>query len=113
MFEYNATVVRVHDGDTISVDVDLGFGVWLKNQSLRLLGLNAPELISEAGKQAQTYLTGLLRPGQPVTIQTQKDHKEKYGRWLATVLIAGLNVNQNLISTGHAKPWDGQGAKPV
>ena len=43
MYDYMATLVRVIDGDTVDCDIDLGFGVWLKNQRVRLYGINTPE----------------------------------------------------------------------
>ena len=44
MYEYRATVISVYDGDTITVDIDLGFGIVLRKQKLRLYGLNTPEV---------------------------------------------------------------------
>ena len=43
MFEYNCKIVRVVDGDTVDVDIDLGFDVWLKKQRIRLYGVDTPE----------------------------------------------------------------------
>ena len=46
-YNYRAIVKSVHDGDTFTVDIDLGFGVWLKDQNIRLYGINAPEVKGE------------------------------------------------------------------
>jgi micrococcal nuclease len=115
MYEYAATVVDVHDGDTITVNVDLGFDQSFNKMHLRLLGLNAPELSTPAGKLSQTYLAALLSTaGNVLTIRTVKDKQEKYGRYLATLILPdGTDVNQRLIDAGYAKPWDGTGARPV
>lgn len=115
MYEYNAIVTKVHDGDTITVDVDLGWNVWRKGESLRLFGLNAPELNTTEGKVAQVYLSKLLPLGCPVMVKTEKDKTEKYGRMLATVTVAGLSVcvNDVLLAKGYAKPWDGTGVRPT
>ena len=43
MYEYNCKMVRVVDGDTVDVDIDLGFGVWMRNQRIRMYGIDAPE----------------------------------------------------------------------
>ena len=43
MFEYKCKLVKVVDGDTVDVDIDLGFGVWLQNQRIRLYGIDTPE----------------------------------------------------------------------
>ena len=43
MYEYNCKMVRVVDGDTVDVDIDLGFGVWMRNQRIRMYGIDTPE----------------------------------------------------------------------
>lgn len=113
MYEYSAIVTKEHDGDTIKVDVDLGFGVWWKDVDLRLMGLNAPELDTVAGKIAQTALATHLPLGTSVVIRTEKDKQEKYGRYLATIIVGDLNINQWLLDNGYAKAWDGKGVRPV
>lgn len=117
MYEYQAVVNRVIDGDTIEVAVDLGFSlVW--TTPLRMYGINAPETNSPspveraAAMLAKGYLvTHLL--GQTVRVKTVKP-KDKYGRYLAEVWkTEGRSVNQAMIDLELAKPWDGQGEKPV
>jgi endonuclease YncB( thermonuclease family) len=115
---------------------DFGFHTYLedgrlvRHDSFRLAGLNAPELATPAGKVARAYLLDWLdRWGIPVshtsfdgvktdayevTITTVKDSQEKYGRFLATVYgRSGESLNLDLISSGHAAPWNGSGAAPV
>lgn len=114
MYEYAAIVTAVHDGDTITVDWNLGRRIWVHGEHLRLMGLNAPELNTDAGKSAQAFLAGLLPVGTAVTIRTVADKQEKYGRYLATVLLSdGRDVNAALIAAGHALPWDGHGERPI
>ena len=110
-YTYDAIVRDVHDGDSITVDVDCGFDLWVHGMKLRLHGLNAPELSTPEGKSAKLYLTGLLPIGSPVLIETIKDRTEKYGRMLAKVQAGTVDVNYLLISTGHAKPYLGKGPK--
>ena len=43
MYEYNCKMVRVVDGDTVDVDIDLGFGIWMRNQRIRMYGIDTPE----------------------------------------------------------------------
>ena len=43
MYEYRASILRVVDGDTVDVDIDLGFGVWLRNERVRIMGIDTPE----------------------------------------------------------------------
>lgn len=111
MYEYNSVVLSVHDGDTLTVDIDLGFKTWARGMVLRLDGINAPELPTPEGKAAQLFLESILK-GQQVIVRTRKssglnpaDKEEKYGRWLATVLTlppAGINVNELMVTKGFA-----------
>lgn len=120
MYEYIAVVTKVHDGDTITVDVDLGWGIWAHDQSLRLNRINSPELAdkSGAGKVAQKALVGILPLGSEVVVRTIKDKTEKYGRMLAEIYLADdklrlTNINDNMVKNGFAKYWDGTGVRPV
>lgn len=113
MYEYEAVITSVHDGDTFRADVDCGFGIWRKNEVFRLEGINAPELGSTGGRAARDFARELMPVGSRVTIRTRKDAREKYGRYLATVQCAEGDVAESLIASGHAKPWDGTGIRPV
>ena len=108
MYEYKALVVKVYDADTITVDIDLGFNTILKNQKIRLLGINAPEVRGEErelGINARDKLrTKIL--SKNVVIRTKKDKKGKYGRWLAVIMLKEENINQWLLKKGLAKPYD-------
>lgn len=110
MYEYVADVRDVYDGDTIRADIDLGFGVWLANQSIRLLGIDTPELRGETYLQAIAARDALREKilGKSVTLKTQRDKRGKYGRWLATVYVDGLDVNSWLIANGFARVWPHQ-----
>src|SRR5690349_19100312 len=112
MYEYNAVIRSVYDGDTCRADVDCGFGIWTANQSLRLLGIDAPELGTDQGKAARDHLRQMLPVGANVVIRTVKDETEKYGRLLANITATGVdgdsyNVNQRMISDGMAVPYFG------
>lgn len=106
MYEYKAKVHRVVDGDTVWLDVDLGFQVHAV-LDFRLEGLNTPEVVGAtkvAGLAAKAELERLLSLGSLRIISTKT---EKYGRYLATIFVqppAGseLNVNQALIDGGFA-----------
>lgn len=112
MYEYRAVVERVHDGDTVLVDVDLGFGIWKRGEALRLIGIQAPENGTVQGAAATAYLKDMLPAGTLLRITTIKDKREKYGRMLADIFLAELHVNTELIDSGHAVPWNGKGARP-
>jgi micrococcal nuclease len=106
MYQYSAKLVAIVDGDTIDVDADLGFSVTLRLR-LRLAQINAPETGTPEGRAARAYLAELLRGG-PLTINTFKDKREKYGRYLAIVyageenMSAGNSVNARMMKAGHA-----------
>lgn len=111
MYEYRATILRVVDGDTVDVTLDLGFDVHLK-QRLRLRGIDAPELRTTEGKASRDWLRTLLPPGESVVVRTEKDRREKYGRYLATVQAAPqgwgglvIDVCTELLKAGHASPY--------
>lgn len=108
IYEYFATLNRVVDGDTVWLDVDLGFRTYGK-LDFRLYGINTPELVGAtrmAALAAKAELERLLRLG-PLTINTHKaDAADKYGRWLATIIVhtktGPLCVNEALVSGGFA-----------
>jgi len=105
MYEYNAFVTKVYDGDTITVDVDLGLGVWKRGQKIRLAGIDAPEIRGEereAGLVSRDRLRELVLD-KFVTIKTYKDKKGKYGRWIADVIVEGNLVNETLVLEELAK----------
>lgn len=103
MFTYNAKVVRVVDGDTIDVEIDLGFDIWHKTR-LRLTGIDTPEVNTEIGRKARDYVKAALE-GQMVVITTTKP--DKYGRYLAEIFVNENSFNKNLIDIGMAKVYTG------
>lgn len=131
---YKATVAKIHDGDTLTVDIvlakagktkradgiDLGFnvhrtphGLVLQGQSVRLKGCNAPELATDQGKQALAYLLTILHVGDAVTLVSHG--WDKYGGRIdgEITLADGRDLTRAMINSGFALPWDGKGAKPV
>ena len=87
------TVTRVVDGDTIHCDIDLGFGVYLKNQVFRFYGLNAPETkgaTRQAGLDSKKFIENLL-VNKNIIVVSIKDKKEKYGRYLAKIYVQESN----------------------
>jgi micrococcal nuclease len=111
-YEYRCTLVRVTDADTMVVTIDLGFRL-TATMPIRLLGLNAPELKTTAGKAARVWTIDWFTAHPELSIVTQKD-PEKYGRWLGVIspVPDGPSLNDELIERDMAKPWDGQGARP-
>lgn len=113
MFIYQATVAKVVDGDTLDLQVDLGFAV-LTRQRVRLLGINAAEHGTALGDKATAFVKDWVAKNGPVfTVRTQKDKREKFGRYLATVLSGIEELGQALTDAGLAVPYDGNGPRPV
>ena len=107
MYEYKATVTKVYDGDTITEDFDLGFGILIRKQKIRLLGINTPEIRGPEKPQGIISRDALRQRilGKVVTIKTSKDKKGKYGRWLGEVFMEEENINKWLLKEGYAKAY--------
>lgn len=107
MYEYRAHVTKVYDGDTITVDIDLGFDIVLHKQSIRLLGINTPEVRGDEREQGLIARDALAARilDKDVTIKTHKDSKGKYGRWLGEIYLDDENLNEWLLTEGYAKPY--------
>ena len=107
LYFYNAEVTRIVDGDTIDVIIDLGFNIWIKER-LRLYGLNTPETRTkdaeekEKGLKAKKYVENQINSNSGM-VQIQSFGKGKYGRVLAEVWVGKSNLNEALISNGHAE----------
>lgn len=105
MYEYRATIIKVIDGDTVDVAIDLGLRIFTQ-QRIRLYGINAPELREPAGQDSKRRLGELLPMGAEVIIRTFKDKQEKYGRYLAIISDSeGHEVNERMLLEGHAERY--------
>lgn len=112
-YAYEAVVSRVVDGDTFILNVDLGFGIWLREQSFRLAGCNAREMDEEGGAETQAYLGLLLRPGTRIVLRSIKVDKWG-GRYDALIELPGIgDLTEYLILKGWVARWNGRGIKPV
>ncbi len=119
-FCYRATVVRVVDGDTIRLDIDLGFDIVLNNQSVRLYRVDTPECRTRdlkekaAGLLAKSVVKGFVDQGSKVVIKTSLDTKGKFGRTLGTIITdEGVNINEHLINNNYAVEYYGQSKDDV
>jgi micrococcal nuclease len=120
IYIYKAELIRVVDGDTVEFMIDQGFSNFTK-QTMRLYGIDAPELRTAAGKAAKAWLTSVLQPLEAIYVETlqhkTKAKRDKYGRFLAVLyrdlgdLQANLppktlcveSINARMIVRGHAK----------
>lgn len=109
LWSYEATLKEPpHDGDTVRLTIDLGFGVMFEAGPMRLLGINAPELKNAGGAEARDFLAAMLPADKPFLIHTIKDRRDKYGRLLVVICPdgeSGLSVNERMIADGHAKKY--------
>ena len=109
MYEYKIKeIVKVIDGDTVDILIDLGFSVY-HEERVRLSGIDTPEMNSknvlekEMAKKAKTFITTWLKEQKNLTIKTYKD--DKYGRLLGEIFgNGGVCVNNLLMEKGFA--WD-------
>ena len=116
MYEYRVKkITKIVDGDTIDVDIDLGFNVSF-SQRVRLAGIDTPESRTtdkyekELGLEVKKKLAELLANAKDVVIRTEKpDSSEKYGRILGWLFIDGAeqSVNHALIAGGYAWSYMG------
>ena len=110
LYKYLANVTYVYDGDTITVDMDLGLKTWVHNEKLRLARINTPELRGderEAGLKSRDFLRELI-DGKEIFVSTEKDKKGKYGRFIAEIWLEKTpnewtNVNDLLVEKGYAE----------
>lgn len=118
LYYYVAQVTAVYDGDTITVDLDLGLGLWRHAQTIRLWRVNTPEVKGpekERGFQVRDFVRNLILD-KPILLRTildlrGQDRTEKFGRLLGEVLLEGetgelINLNDLLLAQGMGLPVD-------
>jgi len=123
MYDYKCKVVKVVDGDTVDVDIDLGFGVWMRDERVRVMGIDTPEsrtrdlVEKKFGLAAKERLKGLL--GKTSVLRTQvsksgEDMKGKFGRILGDFDVYCAKTDswrpatKIMIEEGHAVEYHGQ-----
>ncbi len=121
IYIYKAELIRVVDGDTVDLIIDLGFDT-LRKERFRLYGIDAPEMNTEAGKEAKAWLREVLQPLEAIYVETlqhkTKAKRDKYGRFLAVLYgelgdidanrpmktpVSPASINARMITEGHAK----------
>tara|TARA_B100001248_G_scaffold174470_1_gene132363 strand:+ start:933 stop:1352 length:420 start_codon:yes stop_codon:yes gene_type:complete len=113
MYRYKVDVTRVVDGDTVDVDIDLGFGMTYKKQRVRMMGIDTPESRTRDleekfyGLKSKEFLKDLLKDRE---VQLVSHDKGKFGRILGELFIDDWkqSVNQMMIDGYHAVPYFGQ-----
>lgn len=122
MYEYKAKILKVLDGDTVDIDLDLGFNVVLANQRVRMAGIDTPESRTTnteekvRGHLSKKKLAEKLPVGSVVKIQTKRDdgNDDKFGRILGVFILEdGTNLNQWLIDNNYAVLYQGENKELV
>ena len=126
MYEYSCTITRVVDGDTVDVDIDLGFGVWMKKQRIRLYGVDTPEsrtrdlVEKKHGLAAKKFVQSYLPVGTNQTLRTKLDDRGKFGRILGEFVTFDsdnggpeVTLNDLLVSSYHAVSYYGQSKEEI
>ena len=118
MYEYKCKILRVVDGDTVDIDIDLGFGMWMHKERVRMMGIDTPEsrtrdLTDKAfGLASKERLKELLPVGSMSVLKTEidrsgEDKKGKFGRILGDFFIDDKRATDILIEEGHAVAYFG------
>ena len=123
MYDYRCKLRKVVDGDTVDVDIDLGFGVWLNDQRIRLYGIDTPESRTrdleekKYGLAAKAYVEKFLDDEWLMLKTETYDAEGKFGRILGslyrTTNYADQSVNEYLIEKYHAVPYYGQSKEEI
>lgn len=117
MNQYEAKVLKVIDGDTVDVDINLGFGIILTDERVRIMGIDTPESRTSDkvekvfGLASKKRLQELLDKEAILITYDDKngeDMKGKFGRVLGDFMFGGRKVSEILIEEGHAVPYHGQ-----
>ncbi len=104
MYEYKCKILRVVDGDTVDVDIDLGFGMWMHKERIRLYGIDTPESRTrdleekKYGNIAKEIVKSYMPVGSTQTLITEKDKSGKYGRILGKFRVHDIRPDRENVS---------------
>ena len=119
MYEYRCKVLKVVDGDTVDVDIDLGFGVWLHKERVRIYGIDTPESRTrdkeekKYGLMAKEFVKQFVK-GDSIKLTTQKyDAKGKFGRILGDIIVDNKSLSDTMIQEHHAVIYHGQSKEDI
>ena len=114
-FLYRCVIQRIVDGDTVDIDIDLGFGIWLRKERVRVAGIDTPEkrtrdkIEKMFGLAATAKAHTLIPEGSECIVRTRRDKAGKYGRTMGDfVMTDGRLYTEVMVETHHAVPYEGQ-----
>ena len=118
MYEYRCKILKIVDGDTVDVDIDLGFGVWLKKERVRMMGIDTPESRTRDkveklfGLSAKQYVKDNMPTNSMQILKTEIDRsggdkKGKFGRILGDFILDDKKLTDMMIEDGHAVAYFG------
>ena len=120
MYEYRCKITKVVDGDTVKCDIDLGFGIWQHNETVRLRGIDTPEsrtsddVEKKYGLLSKKKLIEQIEKSEVIKIVTTRDEKGKFGRILGTLVADNDdNINAYMIRHNYAVHYQGQNKDDV
>ena len=127
MYEYSCRIVRVVDGDTVDIDIDLGFDLWLKKQRIRLYGVDTPESRTrdleekKYGLAAKVFVENYLPVGSKQTLRTRLDDRGKFGRILGEFVLTTqwegkdipTTINEQLVRQRYGVKYFGQSKEDI
>ena len=121
MYEYKCKILRVVDGDTVDVDIDLGFGIWMHKERVRMMGIDTPEsrtrdkVEKKFGLASKQFVKDNMPVGSMQVLKTEidksgEDKKGKFGRILGDFIIDDKRLTDTMVAEGYAVAYFG-GAK--
>ena len=124
MYEYLCKILRVVDGDTVDFDIDLGFGMWMHKERVRMMGIDTPEsrtrdkVEKKFGLASKQFVKDMMPVGSKQVLKTQidrsgEDKKGKFGRILGDFLIDGKKLTETMIKEGYGVVYTGQNKDQV
>jgi len=103
-YVYTTYVIDVYGGNSITVDIDLGFGIIMTDQKVVLHGVDAPNIKEENGLISKKWLSDKIE-GEQIVLKTYKDKTGKYGRYLGDIYFNGENINELMLKEGMAEKY--------
>jgi endonuclease YncB( thermonuclease family) len=121
---YEINLIRIIDGDTIVADINLGFDIILKSQTIRLNTIDTPEIHSEDEIEKKQGLISKQKLAELLTNQSdppafnpknniilfvnKNNYRDKYGRILGIIFVATVNINSYLVANNYAVTYEGE-----